>query len=240
MGKGDWPKAREAIERAVTQRPDQGMYQLYHGISLYESELQRVREDQARKEHKKPEEVAINPALLKLDASRDALLRAAKLAPDLWRAHYYLGRIYRDRDDARHAAEQFTATIKTHPSYRFGYIALIELYRRWDYIDQALAVAMLGTTNVAASDAGELWFEVGMAYDAKHADDKAIEAFGKAIASKPDDASSKFQRGQIYFRKGDFASAKADLEQVLASNDPRIANTKPVARQILVQIASKH
>lgn len=240
MAKGEWSAARDAVQHAVALRPDQGMYQLYHGISLYEAELQQAREDQARKEHKKPEEVAINPAALKLDPARDALLRATKLAPDLWRAHYYLGRIYRDRDDARHAAEQFAATIKTHPSYRFGYIALIELYRKWDYIDEALAVATVGTTNVAAADASELWFEVGMAHDARHADDKAIEAFGKAIAGKPDDASSKFQRGQIYFRKGDFANAKVDLEQVVASGDPRIASAKPVARQILAQIASKH
>jgi cytochrome c-type biogenesis protein CcmH/NrfG len=79
-----------------------------------------------------------------------------------------------------------------------------------------------------------------MAYDARHADDKAIDAFSKAVATKPDDAGSKFQRGQIYFRKGDFASAKADLEAVVASPDPRIASAKPVARQILAQIATKH
>ncbi|HSR97394.1 MAG TPA: tetratricopeptide repeat protein [Kofleriaceae bacterium] len=240
MAKGEWAAARDAVQHSVALRPDQGMYQLYHGISLYEAEQQQAREEQARKENKKPDEVAVNPAALKLDPARDALLRAIKLAPDLWRAHYYLGRLYRDRDDAKHAAEQFAATIKTHPSYRFGYIALIELYRKWDYIDEALAVALVGTTNVAASDASELWFEVGMAYDARHTDDKAIDAFSKAIAGKPDDASSKFQRGQIYFRKGDFASAKADLEAVVASPDPRIASAKPVARQILAQIATKH
>jgi len=239
MARGEWPQARDAVEHAVKLRPDQGMYQLYHGISLYEAELQQAREDQARKENRKPAEVAINPALLKLDAAREALVRAAKLAPELWRAHYYLGRVYRDRDDARHAAEQFEQTIRTHPSYRFGYVALIELYRRWDYVDQALAVALAGTANVPAAEASELWFEVGMAYDARHADDKAIEAFGKAIAASPGDAGSKFQRGQIYFRKGDFAAARADLEAVVASSDPRIAGTKPVARQLLGQIAGK-
>ena len=239
MAKGEWPKARDAVEHAVALRPDQGMYQLYHGISLYEAEQQRAREEQANKEQKKPEEVTIDPAALKLDAAKGALLRATKLAPDLWRAHYYLGRVYRDLDDARRAAEQFTETIKTHPTYRFGYIALFELYRRWDYSDQALAVALLGTANVPAAEAADLWYALGMAHDAKHADDQAIEAFTKAVASKPDDASPKFQRGQIYFRKGDFASAKRDLEDVMASADPRLANAKPVAKQLLSQIASK-
>jgi tetratricopeptide (TPR) repeat protein len=244
MARGEWTQARDTVERALKLRPDQGMYQLYHGISLYEAGFQQAREDQAKKENKRPAEVAVNSALVKLDDARDALLRAAKIAPDLWRAHYYLGKLYRDRDDARRAAEQFELTIKTNPGYRYGYIALIELYRRWDYSDQALAVALAGTVNVPASEVNELWFEVGMSYDAKRgsdktADDKAIEAFGKAIAAKPDDAGSKFQRGQIYYRKGNLAAAKADLEDVVASADPRIAGTKPIARQILSQIAKK-
>lgn len=239
MARNEWPQAREAVEHAVKLRPDVGMYQLYHGISLYEAERARVRDEQARRDNKKPEEVVIEPGLLRLDAARDALRRAVKLGPDLWRAHYYLGRVYRDLDDARHEAEQFNQTIATHPSYRFGYIALIELYRRWSYDDQALAVAQLGTANVPAAESPELWFEVGMAYDAKRDDDKAIEAFGKAIAGKPADLSSKFQRGQIYFRKGDFANARRDLEEVAKSGDPSIAGVRPLANQMLGQIARK-
>ena len=41
----------------------------------------------------------------------------------LWGIPYYLGRVYRDLGDARHTAQQFSQTIKTHPAYRFGYIA---------------------------------------------------------------------------------------------------------------------
>jgi tetratricopeptide (TPR) repeat protein len=241
MAKGEWPRATAAVEHAVALRPDQGMYQLYHGIALYEAERQRVREDQAAKEHKKPDEVTVDPSALKLEPARDALLRAIKLAPELWRAHYYLGRVYRDLDDARHEAEQFSLTITTHPAYRFGYIALIELYRRWDYLDQALAIGQLGTANVPAAEAPELWFEVGMAYDAKHADDQAIDAFSKAIAGKPDDVSSKFQRGQIYVRKGDSANARRDLEDVVKSTDPRMASAKQLATQLLARLAAaKH
>lgn len=239
MAKSEWPAARDAVERAVTLRPDQGMYQLYDGISLYEAELQRARDEQAQREHKKPDEVTVDPSALKLDAALGALRRAAKLAPDLWRAHYYLGRVYRDLDDSRHAAEQFAQTIATHPTYRFGYIALIELYRRWDYFDQAVAVALLGTVNVPAAEAGELWYEAGMAYDARHADDQAIAAFSKAITGKAEDAGSKFQRGQVYFRKGDFANAKRDLEDVVSATDPQIAAVKPIASQLLGQIARK-
>jgi tetratricopeptide (TPR) repeat protein len=215
------------------------MYQLYYGISLYEAELQRAKDDQARRENKKPEDITLDPAGLKLDAARDALVRATKLAPTLWRAHYYLGRVYRDLDDPRRAAEQFTQTIAMHPTYRYGYVALIDLYRRWDYIDQALAVANLGTARVPTADVGELWFELGMAYDAKRADAKAIEAFSTAIALRPDDLNAKFQRGQILARRGEVAAARRDLEDVTRSTDPKLVSEKQVANQLLAQIAAR-
>jgi len=232
MAKSEWPQAQAAVEHAVAQRPDQGMYQLYYGISLYEAL-------HASKVAKPPADPVPTAAPPTLDQARDALRRATKLAPELWRAHYYLGRAYRDVDDAKHAAEQFAQTIATHPVYAPGYIALTELYRRWGYVDEALAVATLGTANVPASDAADVWFELGMAQDAKHADAAAIEAFSKAIAGKPNDPTPKFQRGQLYYKKGDFAGAKRDLDDVAQSTDPRSATMKPIATQLLAKIASK-
>jgi tetratricopeptide (TPR) repeat protein len=238
MAKREWPQARLLLANAVTLRPDLAMYQMYYGIALYETERQQARQDQARKANRKPEEIELDPAALKLDTAREALVTAVKLAPELWRAHYYLGRVYRDLDDPRRAAQQFSATIRTNPAYRLGYIALSELYRRWDYLDQALAVAALGTSRVAPAEAAELWFEVAMVHDARHANDQAIEAFGRALASRPDDAISKMQRGQLYFHKGDLANARRDLEAVKRSPDPRVASVKPLASQLLAQIES--
>jgi tetratricopeptide (TPR) repeat protein len=241
IARSEWPQARAAVERAVALRPDRAMYQLYYGISLYEAEVQRAMEEQARRENKKPDEITLDPSGLKLDDARDALVRATRLAPTLWRAHYYLGRVYRDLDDPRRAAEQLTQTIAMHPTYRYSYVALIELYRRWDYVDQALAVANLGTAKVPTADVGELWLELGMAYDAKRADARAIEAFSTAIAVRPDDINAKFQRGQILARKGEIAAAKRDLEEVAKSTDPKLVSAKQVANQLLAQIAaSKH
>jgi tetratricopeptide (TPR) repeat protein len=239
IARREWSQARVAIERAVALRPDQAMYQLYLGISLYESEVQRAKEEQARRENKKPEDIVLDPGVLKLDAARDALVRATSLAPMLWRGHYYLGRVLRDRDDPRRAAEQFSQTIALHPTYRHSYISLIQLYRRWDYVDQALAIANLGTSTVPTADVGELWFELGMAYDAKRSDAKAIEAFTTAIAVKPDDMNAKFQRGQIFARKGDVAAARRDLEEVAKSTDPKLITEKQVATQLLAQLAAR-
>jgi tetratricopeptide (TPR) repeat protein len=237
LARAEWRDAEAVIAHAVALRPDQAMYQLYDGMARYEVEVQ-ARDDETRKAHKRPEEVAIVPPAGTLDAARDALVRAAKLAPELWRAHYYLGRIYRDLDDARRAAEQFTQTITLHPGYRPAYLALLDLYRRWGYLDQAVAVATLGTANVA-TDTAELWFELAMAHDAKHADDQALAALGKALASRPDDASSLLQRGEIYLRKGEPASAKRDLERVASSSDPRTAVAKRLAAQLLEGLATR-
>ena len=237
MARGEWRDARTAIAHAVTQRPDQGMYQLYDGMARYEVEVQ-ARDDETRKAHKRPEEVAAVPPAGTLDAARDALVRAAKLAPQLWRAHYYLGRVYRDLDDARRAAEQLTQTIALHPGYRPAYLGLLDLYRRWGYLDHAAAVATLGTANVA-NDTAELWFELAMVHDAKHADDLALAALGRALASRPDDVSALLQRGEIYLRKGEPASATRDLERVASSSDPRTAVAKRLATRLLGGLANR-
>lgn len=239
IARRQWREARDAAARAVAKRPDVAMYQLYYGMALYEAEQQRVREDQAAREHRDPGEVVIDPSALKLAAARDALFRATRLGPELWRAHYYLGRVYRDLDDARHAAEQFSQAIATHPSYLPPYVALIELYRRWDYADQALAVATLGISQVPATDARTLWYEAGMAQNAKHANAKAIEAFDKAVAGDHPDMLARFLRGQVYLRKGRLADARQELEQVVRSTDPQVVEVRPIAVELLRQIARK-
>ena len=228
MAKTAWRDAAAVIRRAVALRPDVAMYQLYDGITCYEA----ARADGAS--GASPTDNALRAA--SRDAAREALLRATKLAPELWRGHYYLGRIYRELGEAGRAAEQFSLTIKNNPRYRFGYVALVELYRRWGYVDQSLIVATLGAMRVPAADAADLWLEVAMAYDAKSADDKAIAALGKALASRPDDAYAKLQRGRIYVRKGDAASAKRDLADVVKATGAANEPAKQLAAQLLGQL----
>ena len=237
LARSEWRAAGTAIARAVALRPDRGMYQLYDGIARYETAIQKARDDAAAAQHRRPDEVALDPSRLALDDARDALRRAVRLMPGLWRAHYYLGRVYRDLEDAGRAAEQFTAAIASNPAHHLSYIALCELYRRWGYLDQALAVALRGAERVRPTEAADLWFEVGLTHDARHLDDKAIAAFGKALDTRPRDAHARFQRGQIYFRTGDFANARLDLEEVIKSSDPRLAAAQPIAQQLLHQMA---
>ena len=261
MARAAWPEARAAIERAVALRPDLAMYQLASGMTLYETARQAARDEVARLGRKRPDEVALDaPAVVaalrgsaRLAAARDALLRAVRANHELWRAHYYLGRVYRDLDDDRRAASQFTQAVQTNPGFRFSYLALVELYRRWGYLAQSLVVASIGVTRVAAADTADLWLEVGLAYEAqalddqaaedkaaedKAAEDKAIVALGNAIAVRPGDANAKLQRGRIYFRIGDTAHARRDLEDVARATDPRLDAARELATQLLAELAA--
>ena len=238
--RGDWDKATESFNSAVQIAPEQAMYQMWYGISLYEKAVKGAREDQARKLNKKPEEVQPDLSGVNFEKPLQHLQEAAKLNPDLWRAHYYLGRVYRETDKPKEAADEFSKSLNANPREWAPYVALGDLYRHWDYTDQAIQVASQGTVNVpGGNEVSEIWFVLGMGYDDKRMDDKAIEAFDKSIESKKDNHKAKFQRGQSYFRKGDFVHAKRDLEEFSKSGGASLEFEKQQASKMLMDIAAK-
>jgi tetratricopeptide (TPR) repeat protein len=236
IARDEYAAAVTALDRAAALRPDVAMYQMAYGIALYESEVARLREERARRERRESDEVEA-PAI-KLDGARAALVRATTIAPNLWRAHGYLGFIYRDLRDPRAAAEELTLAIKANPAYRSAYIALTELYRRWAFREQALAVATLGTVHVPRAGIADLWFEVGICHEEMHNTDEAIEAYSKALALTPDSPILKLHRGWLYYVKRKPAAAKRDLEGVANTTDPRQAGVKQAAEMILTQISA--
>lgn len=242
IGKGDWAKAADAMQNAVQVAPEQAMYNMVYGYSLYNKAIEQAREDQARRENKKPEEVAPDLSVVNFEKAQQYLAKAVELNPDLWRAHYYLGRIYRDTGKSKEAAEELNKALSYGPTDAAPWIALTELYRRWDYTDQAIQVAQQSTAVVPSGDNvySDLWYEVGMGYDDKRLDDKAIEAFTKAIEAKRDHAKAKFQRGQAYFRKGDYTNAKKDLEEFSKQGGASVEFAKQQASKMLLDIAAKN
>ncbi len=240
LGKKDYVKASDAMQNAVTIAPEQAMYQMVYGYTLYEKAIFQAREDQARRENKKVEEVQPDLTAVNFEKPRQYLQKAIELNPELWRAHYYLGRIYRDTDKPKEAAEALTKSLSFAPPIPEPWVALGELYRKWDYTDQALAVAQQGAAVVPGSnEVSDIWYVVGMAYDDKRLDDKAIESFDKALESRPDNHKAKFQRGQAYFRKGDFSKAKKDLEEFAKSGGSSVEFAKQQASKMLLDIAAK-
>jgi len=239
-GKSDWSNAADAMANAVRIAPEQPMYHLVYGHALYNKAIHQAREDQARRENKKPEEVQLDLTGINFERALQHLQKAVELNPDLWRAHYNLGRIYRDTDRPKEAAEALTKALSYGPTDDEPWVALAEIYRKWDYTDQALQVAQQGAAVVPGSnEVADLWFVVGMSYDDKRMHDKAIEAFDKALESRADHHKAKFQRGQALFWKGDYAKAKKDLETFAKSGGLSVEFEKQQAQKMLLDIAAK-
>lgn len=239
-GKQDWTKAADAMAHAVQIAPEQGMYQLLYGVFLYEKAIQTAREDQAKRENKKPEEVTPELTNVNFEKALQHLQEAIKLNSELWRAHYYIGRIYRDAGKSKEAAEALTRALQSAPTEPGPWVALAELYRQWDYPDEAVQVAVAGTAVVPGThEKSDIWYEVGMGYDDKRQDDKAIDAFTKSLEVKRDNHKAKFQRGQAYFRKGDYSNAKRDLEEFSKTGGASVEFAKQQASKMLIEIAAK-
>ncbi|MBP6627939.1 MAG: tetratricopeptide repeat protein [Kofleriaceae bacterium] len=236
----NWTAAVEGFEKAAQIKPEEPMYQLYLGVALYEKALQVAREAAAKAQGKKPQEVEIDVSNLNYESALQHLDAATKKNQELWRAHYFAGRIHRNKENAQQAAESFTKAIQANPFEAAPYIALAELYRQWDYPDQAIQVATIGTQQIpGAAEASNVWFVLGMGHNDKRQDDKAVEAFAKAIESRKDNHKAKFQRGQALFRKGDYDKAKPDLEQFAKSGGQSADFEKAQANKMLMDIAAK-
>jgi tetratricopeptide (TPR) repeat protein len=174
------------------------------------------------------------------EKAQQHLQEAVKLNKDMWRAHYYLGRIYREQDKPKEAATEFSAAIQANPRESGPYVAIGELYRKWDYTDEAIKVTSQGAANVPGqNEVSDIWYVLGMAYNDKSNFDKAIEAFDKSLESKRDNHKAKFQRGQAYFQKGDFVHAKRDLEDFSKSGGASLDFAKQQAQKMLMDIAAK-
>lgn len=202
----DYARAKTYLDQSLALAPDQAMYQLWGGVAGWEAKAEAARKAQG----------ADDPDLSKVDFRdvRAHLEIALAIEPTLWRAHYYLGKVWRAQGAARDAAGEFTRAIQTNSTQWGPYVALAELYRRWEYPDLAIAVAQLGTRNVHDGVA-ELFFVVGLAQEQKRDPAKAIDAYTLALAANAHYAKALFQRGEAYFHKKDYAKAKADLEAFL-------------------------
>jgi tetratricopeptide (TPR) repeat protein len=249
--KKDWGKAADAAGQAVALEPEIAMYQLMFGRCLYEKAIQQAKEDQARKESKKVEEVEVDLTNVSFEKAKQHLEQAVKLNQELWRAHYLLGSIARHAGKTKEAAEGFSKALGFGPVEPAPWIALCELYRAWDYTEQAIQVAQQGALVIPGdSEKSEIWFEVGMGYDDKRNDDKAIEAFDKALEAKKDNHKAKFARGQAYYRKGSaqsgetarneaYAKAKRDLEEFSKAGGHSVEFFKQQASRMLMDMAAR-
>jgi tetratricopeptide (TPR) repeat protein len=153
------------------------MYQMWTGIAAYEAEANAARHEQAAKLNVDPEHLRPDLSAAGFDQAREHLETAVAIEPALWRAQYYLGKIARDVGREQEAAERFTAAIRGDRQQQAPYIVLAELYRKWDYTQEAIAVATLGTKELPPSPAvSNVYYVLGMAYGEQRKYKQAIEA----------------------------------------------------------------
>lgn len=239
-GQKKWEDAAKAYEQAVKLSGSDAMYHMNYGIALYKAVIEEAKKRQARAEGKDPTEVNMADVDLKTANFEPALTEletAVKTNADLFRAYYYIGRIHRHNEDAQKAAEAFTKAIEANPRFGDPYIALGELYRRWDYTDEALLVLKQAKANVPGDkERAELLFALGMAYDDKKDYAKAIEEFTSALEADKNLHKAKYQRGMAYVRTKEWSKAKTDLEQF--QKNAKDEFMKGVAQKALMDIVA--
>jgi tetratricopeptide (TPR) repeat protein len=241
IGKVDWAHAVDAISNAVTLAPDQPMYLMVYGVSLYEQIMAAERENQARRENRDAALVTVDASTLDFTKALSPLLRAVQLEPKLWRAHYYIGRIYRDGGFSAAAAKAFREAIAGGASTTAPFVALVEVYRRWGFAKEASEVALLGTARFQGVASADVWYELGMSYFDQRERTLAIQAFTQALAADPANGKALYQRGQTYFELKDKKRATADLDAFvkLGATDAPLRFARQQAIKMLTDLGAR-
>lgn len=207
-----WEESARSFAEAVRYAPDNAMYQMWLGIALYESG--------------------------ELNEAAAHLAETIALEPNMYRAHWYMGRVHRDVDRPQKAAESWTTACALNPSYGPPFVRLGELYLNFGRADEAIAVLEQGAKTVEkAIDLTNLYFYLGNAYAEKRRWGDAVEAYSKAIDVDPQNLDARFARGVAYANKGDKARARADLEAYLAVGQNPFNQTE--ANRLLVTLGGK-
>ena len=240
-GKKKYDDAAKAYENAVRLSSKDAMYHMQHGIALYKTVIEDAKKRQASAEGKDPAEIDVNNLDLKganFDPAMTELKAATDLNKDLYRAYYYMGRIYRHNDQAAEAAQAFTDAIKANPRYGEPYVALGELYRKWGYVDEAIKVLTQAKANLPGDpERAHALFALGMAYYLKKDYTHAVEEFSGALQEDKNLHLALYQRGMAEVRMEDWAAAKKDLEDY--SKNAKDEYTKGVAQMALLDIMAQ-
>lgn len=185
-----WQKASTAFAQAVKHNSDDALYHYFLGRAYYEAgDLQNARTELERS-------VAQNKRLFK--------------------AHWILGRIHADQDRAREAAAAWSEACRLNPTFGKPFIDLGKLYYKWDYYEEARTVLEQGAPHALdKDDKSNIYYQLGMSYDAMQKWDSAIDAYLKALEAKGDNLDAKLQLGLTYANKGAKDDAVKTLQEYL-------------------------
>lgn len=233
--------AADAYEQAVRLEGKDAMYRLKRGIALYKGIVEAAVE---RERASRSDDAVIDPSALDLaganfEPALQELETALALNADLFRAHFYIGRIRRFQGDHVGTAAAFTRAIELGPREVDPYIALGELYRRWEYVDLAIQVLAQGDLMAQGEvdERAELLFALGIAHFDKRDHASAVEHFTRALDTFKNIHKARFGRALAYAELGNLAKAKQDFELYLkvAQDD----FTRTIASQQLIAMGAE-
>lgn len=206
-----WEEAVEALNEAVRIKGDDAMYHMLAGIALYQQGNRAV--------------------------AATHLERAVKIEDRLARAHYYLGRIYEDKDEPENAAKEWSRAAMLDPRNGKPFVSLGRLYLMWDMVPQAIQVLEQGADYVLGEEKTNVFYYLGLAYDAQKEWDKSIEAYSSAIDAEKSNFDARFQRGLAYANKGDKTKAREDLQEYVKSANDNSFNKQEANKALMTLIA---
>lgn len=206
-----WEDAVRTLDEAVRIASDEPMYQMLLGIAHYEQG--------------------------KGDAAQPFLEKAIALEDRLARAHFYLGRVFEDKDQPQDAAKEWTRAAMLDPTSGKPFVYLGKLYLMWDKVDQAIQVLEQGKEYVLDEEKTNVYYYLGLAYDAKKDWDKSIAAYSAAIDAEKSNFDAKFQRGLAYAAKGDTKKAREDLQEYVKAASDNSYNKQEANKALMKLIA---
>jgi Tfp pilus assembly protein PilF len=216
-----WNEAADAFAQAVKYSDQDAMYHYMLGKSLFESWD------------------AGQGGSLAL--AQTSLEKAVSLNPRLYKAHWYLGRVYHRNDEAAGAARAWTEACRLEPHFGKPFIDLGQLYLRWDFVGQAIAVLEQGTLGhvVDPQELTEIYYNLGLAYDSQKNWAKAVQAYTDAIAKRKDNLDARLQRAFSFHRMGEKAKARADLEEYVQQRKGSADLQLQTANDLLMRLVAE-
>jgi tetratricopeptide (TPR) repeat protein len=206
-----WEDAVAVLNEAVRIKGSDPMYQMLAGIAHYQQG---------------------NRAL-----AATHLEKAVQLEDRLARAHDYLGRVHEDNDEPEKAATEWSRAAMLDPTNGSPLVRLGRLYLTWDMVPQAIQVLEQGADFVLGEERTNVFYYLGLSYDASKEWDKSIEAYTNSIAAEKSNLDATFQRGLAYAQKGDKSKARADLQEYVKSAAENSYNKQEANKALMTLIA---
>ena len=154
--------------------------------------------------------------------------------PNLYKAHYEMGRLHEKFDEPEQADEAFRNCIKINGKYSPCFVSLGNMYIDYGFSNIAMAVLETGT-KVNDTDA-DMWNGMGRALQALNRPKEAVDAYKKAQRINPDKPEVMFNLGMAYAEIPMRKEAEETLNEFIskAGNSPE--HIKKAAQDTIVRM----